>query len=250
MSRLFDGVDDSMVYNQGSVDPIDFSGGFTILMVVKIATAVDNSWQAFIENKSVSAVVRVSLLRRGTGNLAYVDGAGIDDVIPISDGDGWMIIATTKTSGSSIPTNHKAPIGGSRTSTALPEGARTAIGSMADGNTIIGGSTSDWANMYLALAAQFERVLSTTELDGILAAKTTESVIALGPHWCVDDSNGFASDLVGNIDRTTLVGTTDDADDPSGWVYGLASEKSGSAVLPGGGAQVIVKAKNAIATHS
>jgi hypothetical protein len=91
--------------------------------------------------------------------------------------------------------------------------------------------------MRLAAVALWNSVLTQGQIEGIASAKTTQSILDLSPLWCVDDgptSNAFALDLVGNVDRTAINGTSDNADDPAGWVY----------LGEGGGGPVLTAADN------
>jgi hypothetical protein len=225
VSRLFDGVDDIMNY-----PGVPFTFG-TMLAVIKIATATDGSWQSFIEG--ISGPNSYAFGRKNDGNIFWANGITNLSSVGIQDGDGWAIVAMTKATGTASPTMHKIPIGGSRTSTTL--GGTLANSTMTTGGTTSIGGPSDFANMYVAAAAIWNgTVLTTTDLDGIHTAKTTASILALSPTWCVDDSDAFATDLTaGTADRSSITGTADDADDPAGWVYAGAAAAT-SLLVPSG----------------
>lgn len=222
MSRLFDGVDDVMTY------PISASGGAdwrfgTLLIVCRILNTGDTAWLSFLEAESAGNAQRYSMGRRNDGRLYLVDSdtGSLQSAVTIEDADNWAIYAVTKATGSVAATMHKIPLAtGTRTSTAA--GSAQADGKDASGGELRLGGPSDFANIRVAAAAVFPGVvLTTTQLDGIASAKTTASIAALSPTWLVDDSDGLATDLIGTADRTAIVGTADDADDPAGWVYGL-----------------------------
>ena len=213
MSREFDGVDDLMTYS-GSVP--NLSGALTILIVVKILVAADNTWLSFIEHEN-SGSAKPSLGRTNGGVIYMSNSAANQTAISITDSDGWMIVACTKATGSATPRMHKCIIGGANTHT----DAGGTLGNDGTMNTIRIGGNDDFANIRVAAAATWAgTALTDANINGINSAATTQSILDLSPSWCVDDSDAFATDLTaGTIDRTALVGTTDSADDPTGWVY-------------------------------
>jgi hypothetical protein len=224
MSRLFDGTDDVMSYAL----PVGtaLNDALTLLIVCKIA-AGSNTWLSLLEGERATGATGASLGRRNNNNIYFSNSASLISGGSITSADGWMIVAVTRTAGAAT-TVHKLPIGGSRTSTTL--GALADGLSAASGTMRIGGN-DDFANIYVAAAAFWDGTdLTTAQLDGILSAKTTQSILDLSPTWAVDDgptSNEFANDLVGTTNRTAITGTTTSADDPAGWVY--AGEGGGGA---------------------
>jgi hypothetical protein len=216
--------------------PISASGGAdfgfgTLLVVARIMTTTDAAWLSFMEAENASNIARYSFGRRSTGAMYYANDSTLDSAaLNIEDGDGWAVYAVTKATGSATPSYHKIPIGGSRTTT-------TSAASLANSSTSAGGELriggpSDFAHMRLAVASVFPGVVLTTgQLEGIATTKTTQSIADLLPLWLVDDSDGFATDLIGTADRTAIVGTVDDADDPAGWVYGLGGAPPTTSLL-------------------
>lgn len=223
MSRLFDGVDDQMVYTIPAAGGPNFTFG-TMLVLVKIATTTDNAWLSFIEGETSGAGLRFAIGRQNSspGRLYYANGTVAPETasVTIEDSEGWAIMCATKATGSVAPTHHKIIVSTGTRTTAAPGVAAANSTTTANGNLRLGGN-DDFANIYLGAAAIWVgTVLSTAQLDGIASAKTTQSILDLSPTWCVDDSDGLATDLTaGTVDRATLVGTTDSADDPAGWVY-------------------------------
>jgi hypothetical protein len=98
------------------------------------------------------------------------------------------------------------------------------------------GGDDDFANIYLAAFAYWNGVtLSQAQIEGINTAKTTQSILDLSPTAAYDDSDAFATDLTaGTADRSSIVGTTDSADDPSGWVYLGGGAAATSILVPPG----------------
>lgn len=227
MSILFDGVDDLMTYS-APVTPYTFG---TLLIVCKIVNTNDSAWLSFIEGEpSGGGTPNYALGRRNTGNIYYVTPVTVIDGGAVQDADGWQIIATTKATGSSAVSTHKMPIGGARTTTTLAAAANA--GSSTNGSIKIGGD-DDFANILVAAVAIFEgTALTTGQLDAILAAKTTASIISAGATWCVDAADGLINDLVGSVDRTAVVGTASSADNPSGWTYASSSADATVTAVP------------------
>lgn len=236
MSRLFNGSTDLMTY--GSLPAaVNVNGAFTLLVVCRILNTNDGVWLSAIETETSAAADSATLGRRSSGNV-YVSNAtlatgtdtGLD--VPWTDSDNWCVIAAGKATGTVAPFNHKIPIGGASNRT-------TASFGMPNAPSITGGSiklmgNADPHNGRLAVAAIFDKALTQAEVEGIATAKTTQSIYALTPVWLVDDNDAFASDYMGNANRTAISGTTDDADDPSGWVYGISSGTT--VTVPGAGA--------------
>lgn len=213
MSRLFDGVDD--LIDDVGITTLAVNGALTFLVVVKFVSA--SSWCALIEcETNNSGGYKCGITRNSGTGLRFADETSFSDAGSIAASDGWIIAATTKATGTATPDHHKLVIGGSRTTS-------TGSASVGSGNNttvehVKLGGDDDRQQIYFGAAAIFSKVLTTTELDGINTAKTSQSIFDLGPIWFADDGNSFATEIVSGR-SLTLTGTTDDADDPSGWVY-------------------------------
>lgn len=226
MSRLFDGSDDVMTFPSPASAPA-MNDALSLLMVVRIMTASDNTWLSMFEfnrGDPVSGGNACAFGRKPTGGsigeMYFANTAGNvggTTAINISDADGWMVLACTR-SAAAATTFYKIPIGGSTTT--------FAGGALADGltwqstPTLTFGGPEDFSNIRVAALAYWNgTVLSQANVESVATAKTTQSILDLSPLACYDDSDAFATDLAGSADRTSVVGTADDADDPSGWVY-------------------------------
>ena len=217
MSRLFaSSGTNEMIY---SLDTSP-TAAFTMLIVVKIATTTDTTWQSLLEFHTAPTTHMLAMGRNdsghiyvATGSTQYYNNANGQ----IRDEDGWAIVAATKIAGTNIPRIHKMVVGGS----AFHNDAGGTIGDPGGPDQVRIGGNDDWADIYVAAAAFWNSALTDGNLDSIHSALTTQSILDLSPAWCVDDAggDGLATDLVGTNDRDTLVGTTDSADDPPGWVY-------------------------------
>lgn len=214
MSRLFNGSTDLMTFA-----PIDWAYG-TLLIVAKIVTTNDFTWLSLIEGENSGGGTNYAMGRRNSGDLYYSNQSSISWATAIDDSDGWAIYAITKATGSVAATSHKVIISsGTRTSNA--QGAMSDSSAITGGRIKIGGD-DDPANIKIAAVAIFNgTVLTGTQLDGIASAKTTAAIAALSPTELWDDSNGISTGLIASTARTAISGTSSDADNPSGWVYGL-----------------------------
>lgn len=221
MSQLFDGVDDQMVYTVPA-SGIDVNGAHSMLIVVRILVTADLTWLSFIETETSGAVGSAALGRSAfAGGVYWGQGTSLEEQNAITDSDGWLIAAANKPAGSSIINIHRCIIGGANTHTAGSI-AKAAAASIASGTLRIGGN-DDFANIRVAAAAIFTRELTNGEIDGINTAKTTQSIYNLTPAWLVDDNDGLVNDYMGRANRSSVTGTASDADNPSGWIYGIAS---------------------------
>lgn len=225
MSRLFDGVDDQMVYTF-SAGQLDSAGAKTLLVVVRIVNTNDAAWQSFLEAYSGSSALHFAFGRHSTGNL-YTSrgGSAVQNAIAFRDDEGWGVVATTFATGTSTPRHHRDLIAGAATHT---DTGGTTVSPTGDVITVRLGGNADFANIKVAAAAIFNSALADASLDTIEDARTTQSIADLSPFWLVDDSDAFATNLVtpGTGDRSSITGTSDDADDPASWVYGLGAAPS------------------------
>lgn len=226
MSREFNSASDLMTYGSNVPGGIG-SGAWTQLIVMRIMATADNIWISGLETKHTTNLDGISLGRHSNG-LVYSASTAATTAVAWTDSDNWCVVASSKATGSSAPNHYKIPIGGA-TSTA----AASAIGNVSASNQITLGGPSDPAHIRLAAAAIFTSALSQANIESVATAKTTQSILDLSPVWCVDDSDGLLTDLVGTADRTILSGTSDNADDPAGWVYfgGGANEKLGAGII-------------------
>lgn len=236
MSRLFNGTTGLMTYGPAGTPAMN--DALSLVMVVKIAAGEgDNTWMSFMEFNRGDATNACGLLRKpdgATGELAFLNATGTSDgTVALDDSDGWMLIAATRSTAAAT-TLYKIPIGGSTTTSAGGALADSVTWQQGSPTLTIGGP-EDAANMYWAAGAYWDGVtLTQGQIEGIATAKTTASINALTPTWLADDSDAFATNLTnpGVGDRTASVGTADDADDPSGWVYGLSGGTDYTGTVP------------------
>lgn len=217
-SVQYDGVDDQTVFN-GVPAPVQVSGAHTLLTVERILTVSDTAWQSSIETETSGITAGAAFGRDNGGNVYWSQGTTSSSAVGWTDSDNWVVAAASKPAGTSTPRLHKCVFGGGNTHTDGAPGSNAASASITGGTVRIAGN-DDFSNKRLTAAAIFDRVLSDAEIDGIKTAATTASIIALGPVWCVDSNDNFATDYMGNLNRSSVVGTTDNADGPAGWVLG------------------------------
>jgi hypothetical protein len=225
VSRLFDGTDDQMVYAVPA-SGLNVNGAHTLLVVARIMRVADNTWESFIEKETSGGAASAAMIRQQlvatTGTLGWTNGTGLGKgTTAITDSNGWLLLAATHAAGSATPRLHRSIIATASHEHADHSGGAIAAASSIASGTIRLGGNDDFANMRLAAAAIFDKVLSDGQIEGIVTAKTTQSIYDLTPVWLVDDADAFVSDYMNNADRTSVTGTADDADDPSGWVYGI-----------------------------
>lgn len=219
MSRLFDGVDDQMVYPA----PAALNGALTMLIVVKFATA--SGWMSLLEAETSGSADRATIGRNPnqSNNLYFSNGvAGLPTGgVTLTNTSNWYVVALQRASGTVAARTHLCQIGAVSNTHTDHSTTMANAGSVSGGNLRIGGD-ADFSNMRVAAAAVWNsNPLVDADFEGIASAATTQSIADLSPDWLVDDSDAFATDLIGSNDRTSITGTADDADDPSGWVYGL-----------------------------
>jgi hypothetical protein len=188
--------------------------------VIKLDAGV--SWQGYlsVDNSSNSSVIATG--RHGpSGQIASYTGGGANTQTAVahSSADGWMLVANRRAAGTgSIPVLSKYPIGGSPTHTAGGAGQNNQT-SQAGGRVVFGQiNGSDFFKGRLAVAAIWTTDLSDANLESLVTSFTRANWLSLSPAGLWDELDAFSTDHTGNgASQTSLVGTTDDADDPSGW---------------------------------
>lgn len=215
----YDGVNDQTIY-AGVPAVINVVGAHGAILVWRILEADDTVWISGIETEDSATTPSIATGRKSTGNSYWSGGAaGNTDAGAVNDSLGWVVQGATKAAGISTPRHHVGVVGGgapTHTDGATPLNAAISI----TGGTIRLGGNDDFKAERQAAAAIFTRVYSDAEFDGICTALTTKSIIDLVPVWCVDARDNFAVDYMGNLNRTSVVGTTDSSDGPTGWVLG------------------------------
>jgi len=229
MSRLFDGVDDVYIYAvpASGTGPVNLTFG-TSLIVCRYVTAP--SWASMIEIYDGSNNPAFATGRHSGGGMYFTDNATLrhsqeagTTQFTIVTGDNWCVYAVTKATGTQPAVMHKVPLATGTRTTYTPTTNSTNCASIASGTIKIAGD-DDWGNIRVAAAAVMPGVvLTTTQIDAIVTAKTTQSIIdvAGADGWVVDDSDGLTNNLVAsNTNRSSIGGApADDADDPAGWTY-------------------------------
>lgn len=208
----------------------DMTGPHTMLIVARIIATSEAVWLSFIEHETSGGAGAATLGRKNNGNLYWAQGTTNGDAIAAGDADNWCVFAVTDTEGTGDVRFHKCVFGGANTHTTTASGALIDSPSVHGGTMRIGGN-DDFANIRVAAVANWAgTTLSDVQIDGIKTAATSQSIADLLPTNLYDDSDAFATNLVnpGVMNRTSIVGTTDNADDPAGWVYGLGGAASTS----------------------
>jgi hypothetical protein len=213
MSRRFDGTNDQVRWSLGNVAG---TGGWTFAAVLKFDTGV--TWQGLV-NLEDGATHRSGMERHGTGgDFATITGGGANTQqsgLSISSSDGWMLLAAARASGNNTVRFTKYPIGGSP-SHATSGGNQDNQSPVAD---IVFGNVlgSDDFDGWLACVAIWDTNLNDADMESLASDLTRPNWLSKSPDMLVDELDAFATDYAGTSTRTTLDGTTDDADDPTGW---------------------------------
>jgi hypothetical protein len=216
VSRLFDGTDDEMQFD---AEGIALNGAWTMAILIDPG---GSSWQVYMAGhrsggQGENYIGRYLDNRLTAGNFNYT--AASDFTIPGSDG--WEVLVIRRSSATGNVTFSKKPIGsGSWTHFTSTGGSNSGADLGAGGRIRIGNwEGSDDFNGKLAVAAIWDGVaLSDTDVE-TLDNGATQDWYDRSPDFLIDDSDGFATNLMTETARTSISGTTDDADDPSGWVY-------------------------------
>jgi hypothetical protein len=224
MSRLF-APNDQISYPVPA-SGVNVNGAHTLLVIARITVTADNTWLSFLETETSAAAAAASLHRQQlSATLGSVGWAANGSLLAnggpaLTDSDGWLLVASTKAAGSSVPRLHSSIIA-SATHRHNDHGAALAAANSIASGTIRLGGNDDFFTGRMAAAAIFDKALTDGEIEGIAVAKTTQSIYDLTPKFLVDDNDAFLADYMGLVGNGTDAGTADDADDPADWVYGI-----------------------------
>lgn len=216
----FNGTTDFFTYGFQAPEP-QLLGATTLMIVLRIMTTSDLTWLSFLEDETSGGLNRPSIGRRNDGNIYYSDSVTLTSAIAVEDADNWMVIAVTRPAGAAQTVRmHKCVIGGSNTHT-------DAAGTFSDSSAYPGGlyriaGNDDFANIRVVAAATWtSAALTDGQLNGIAAAKTSQSILDLSPSWMVEAGDSLVLDrsVGGNTDRSAAVGGAANTDTPAGWVY-------------------------------
>lgn len=188
-----------------------------MIIVVRILVG-DGTWISLIETESSVNATRPSLGRRSTNGIYYADGTGLNDAGSITSADNWMVVGYNRPAGASqTVTVHKCLLGSaSNTHTAIGTTFGNESGSIANYRI---GSDEDRGNIRVVAAAIFTTSLTNANFEGVASAKTSQSILDLGPiHMWESNSTNLTEDVVGTADMTAT-GTTTSTDGPAGWTY-------------------------------
>jgi hypothetical protein len=189
-----------------------------MVCVIKLDAGV--SWQAYIGNEHATTGSQIAIGRHSSGDLATYGDGGVATrtAVAHSSTDGWVLVGSSHPAGTSTLTHVKHPIGGAQTS-ANPA---TTLGNPVTqvGGKIVFGQIdgSDFFKGRLAVCAEWASALNTTQLAALVSSFTRSDWLATSPVGLWDELDAFQADHTGGgASRTSITGTTDDADDPAGW---------------------------------
>lgn len=216
MSRLFDGVDDNSVHTLGTSN-LQYG---TIVAVLKRSGA---SWASIVGNHNASAVCRVGMMFNAGDQLCWFDDNALKYTTAITGTSamGWILCAVTKATGTTSPRIHLY-----RWDTTTWQHADNTIGTVADRQDQTGGTIRigviDGADFFAGrIAAVAEKgnatPLTDGEIESLVSTFTRANWDSLGLTFLTDELDAFATDYGGTSTQSSLTGTADDADDPTGW---------------------------------
>lgn len=216
MSRRFSGTNDAVAWSIGGAS---CTGAWTFAVILKLDTGV--TWQGMLGTSITATGSEIGIERHGTGgDFASITGGGAGTMqsgLAISSADGWMLLAASRPSGSNqIVRYTKYPIGGSPSHS---NSNATGHDNSAAQDGIYFGHTDgvDDFDGWLACAGIWTTNLNDAQMESLASTMTRANWQSTSPAFLVDELDAFSSDYAGTSTRTTLTGTTDDADDPTGW---------------------------------
>jgi hypothetical protein len=139
-----------------------------------------------------------------------------NSTLPVNSTIGWALMAASRPAGANQTVSFTVyPIGGS------PSHA-DASGTQSDavaGDEIVLGSiqNGDFLDGWVAVVAIWDTNLSTAQRESLVTSMTRANWLSLSPDFLTDELDAFATDYAGTSTQSSLTGTTDDADDPTGW---------------------------------
>jgi hypothetical protein len=215
MSRQF-ASGDEVTWSIGSVAG---TGAWTFAFIAKISSGT-SVWGSLLNLKS-GATTRLGTTRRGTADTFTVslnDESSFADYLTDTwvSGDGWSVLVASRPAGAAqtvactICNVGGSPSSGNMTGTL---GNATAPTSLQFGNI---NGVDDFIG-FVAAIAFWDTNLNQTERESLASTMTRANWASLEPVFLVDELDVFQTDWNGSSTRTGLTGTTDSADDPTGW---------------------------------
>jgi len=218
MSRLFDGVDDEVAWSIGGCV---ITGAYTFAMIIR-PTAAD-VWMGLL---SMEAGGVAELGTERTNNVApevfsCIRDAGTTSVNWGPDmtvaANAWWFVSVSRPAGAAQQHRYTSClIGGTPVHL---DGSNTNGNHATTADGIVFGNTggSDPYPGRLAVCAYWNTDLSDADRASLHNTMTRANWLSKSPNFLVDELDAFQTDYAGTSTRTGIVGTTDDADDPTGW---------------------------------
>lgn len=231
MSRLFDGINNQV---QWAVGGSDLTGAWTFAMLIKSDAGV--TWQGLLGNEHATNGSEVATGRHSAGTFSAFAGGGsnIQQGPAYSSADGWVLLVARRPAGSLQTIRFtKYPIGGSPAHSNSASGMDNPV-TQAGGKIVFGQiDGADFFKGRCAVLAEWASQLSDVNVESLVTTLTRANWLSLSPTALWDELDAFATDWAGTSSRTSLVGTTDDADDPTGWASWApaGTVKTGSGII-------------------
>lgn len=213
MSRFFDSSDDEVTWTKGSVVG---TGALTWVALVRLLDAA-GVWASMLNFENAGAN-QFGFTRNGTSNILMASRAAEANT---SNGPGftsdvgWATIAISKASGAATPSFTVTPVGEASTTTA---GSANISDSPAFDSIVFGNMNGvDFFGGRVAALAIYDTALSQADRESLGSTRTRANWLSKTPKFLVDANDVFQYDYAGTSTRSAIVGTANDADDPSGW---------------------------------
>jgi hypothetical protein len=208
VARHFDGTDDVLTVSAGGMSAID-GGAVTVAFILKF-NDVNNGSIIYAKTSGAALVFQINA---DGGTWFYETTDSFRSMGTAATADNWHLFAVTKTNGNSTPRSHKYVYDTNTFSHADASSAfndsSAAIGS--GGSVQFGryGSTSEYANMELALAGVWDRVLTDAEFENLAFSLQQWYASAPAAMWRFDQSavGQTVADLVGGANQSAITGT-------------------------------------------
>jgi hypothetical protein len=244
-TRRFSADNSVIRFPIGATDTANFTSAFTLAAVARLrANAV---WHALLGHHTSGGVAGPSI-EIGNDNRIYLTtnhgSAGSSGASPatmvLNNTTDWWLVVITKGAGTVIPRFHLQNL---TAGTAMSHAPEASPATVADGVSQASGTirTGEWegvddANANIAVLGGWATAMSDVQCEALGANDRTADWTghALTPVYVYDLNQATVAtvpDLVGTRDSNATTGTTVEAIDPPGWVYGAGGGGGGPTVV-------------------
>jgi hypothetical protein len=222
VSRYFAGGTDVVNWTLAA----DLTGAWTFAHILKVDAGV--TWASFCSQDSSANASILASGRQGTnGTFAMYSGGGVntkeDSALALN---GWVGLAASRPAGAGQTIRFmNYPIGGSPTFSNSASPHMDNAATQAGGKTVFGEiDNADFFKGRLADNALWSTNLNDSQMQSLVDTMTLANWLSLSPAALWDERDAFNLDQTPNgKNRTLLTGTSDDADNPTGWASWAAA---------------------------